>query len=187
MNAGKSRETVFQLLVASTTRRLLQSLRDPCAEAEDDPFSSPAGSEIVLSATAAAIAGRSLIFACDAALAAPDWLVLCETHAARDGAGAVFGFVERLPGQADHRDFVRRAYAVLFARVADPAGLDHYAGALSRGAMTRDDFLRELLASEEALARRWRFALLPLDGELSAVFAPDGFDDLRPPRFVVED
>jgi hypothetical protein len=187
MSAGKPREDMFQLLTASATRRLLQSMQDSCAEAEEDPFFTGAAPEIVLSALAAGTSGRSLIFAADGAVAAPDWLVLCETHAARAGAGAVFGFAERLPGKAEHREFVDRAYSVLFARAADTAGLDHYARALSRGAMIRAQFLSELLSSPEALARRWRFALLPLDGELSAVFGAEGFDDLRPPRFVVED
>jgi hypothetical protein len=186
MTGSRPREDVFQLLTANYTRRLLQGMRDLCAEAEDDPFAEVAGPEIVLSATAAKIAGRSLIFAADGAVASPDWLVLCETGAAGDGAGANFGFAARLPGKAEPRAFVSRAYAVLFARVADQGGLDGYAGALSRGERTRADILGDLLASPEALARRWRFALLPLDGELSAVFGADGFDDLAPPRFVVE-
>ena len=187
MTGSRPREDVFQLLTATYTRRLLQGMRDPCAEAEDDPFSIASGPEIVLSATAARTVGRSLIFAADGAVAAPDWLVLCETRAAGDGAVADFGFAARLPGKAEPRAFVSRAYVVLFARLPDPIGLEGYAGALTRGEKTRADILGLLLASPEALARRWRFALLPLDGELSAVFGADGFDDLAPPRFVVED
>ncbi len=53
--------------------------------------------------------------------------------------------------------------------------------------MTREDFFSAALSAPEILARRWRFALLPLDGELSAVFGAEGFDELNPPRFVVED
>lgn len=177
----------YQLLTAFYSRRILQSMQDPCAEAEDDPFVTEPRSEIVLSAFAAEPVGRSLAFAADDQIAAPDWLVLCETHSARDGSGAVFGFAARLPGAVSDRDFVYRAYAVLFARAADPAGLDHYAGALTRGAMSRGQLLKNLVASQEAQARRWRFALLPLDGELSAAFGAQAFDDMRPPRFVIED
>jgi len=195
MSSDTPRDGAFQLLAAATTRRLLQSMRDICAEAEDDPLQGPASSEIVLSASAGRKAGRSVIFAADAAIAAPDWLVLCETRPARAGhgaeeggeEGAVFGFVRRLPGGGEPREFVRLAYSVLFAREADSAGLDHYARRLSGGAMTRPDMVAELLASPEALARPWSFALLPLDGELSAVFGPEGFDDLAPPRFLIED
>ena len=133
MTGSRPREDDFQLLTATYTRRLLQGMRDPCAEAEDDPFAATAGPEIVLSATAARTAGRSLIFAADGAVAAPDWLVLCETGAAGDGTCANFGFAARLPGKAEPREFVSRAYAVLFARFADPAGLEGYADALSRG------------------------------------------------------
>ncbi|MBB4197658.1 hypothetical protein GGD83_001450 [Rhodoblastus sphagnicola] len=187
MSDDKPSADVFQLLTASTTRRLLQTMRDACAEAEDDPFVTRAAPEVVLSAGAAKTAGRSVIFASDGAVAAPDWLVLCETRAAREGAGAVFGFARRLPGAAEPREFARLAHAVLFARAATPAELDHYAGEVSRRAMSRQGFLTELLSSPEAMARRWRFALLPLDGELSAVFGVEGFDDLAPPRFVIED
>jgi hypothetical protein len=187
MTAPPSRDDVFQLLTAITTRRLLQSMRDPCGEAEDDPFARAGGAEIVLSASAARTVGRNLIFAADGAVAAPDWLVLCQTRARGDGAGAAFGFAARLPGNAEHGEFVRQAYAILFARAADQAGLDHYAGLLSRGQQKREDMLGDLLASREAEARPWRFALLPLDGELSAAFGPEGFDELAPPRFLVED
>ena len=108
-------------------------MRDPCAEAEDDPFAATAGLGIVLSATAAGTAGRSLIFAADGAVAAPDWLVLCETGAAGDGNVRQLRF-RRAPAGKGRAARVRgRAYAVLFARFADPAGLEGYADALSRG------------------------------------------------------
>jgi hypothetical protein len=188
MNARqKSGDDIFQLLTATYSRRLLQGMQDPCAEAEDDPFVTEPRAEIVLSAAAAEAAGRSLAFAADDRIAAPDWLILCETHPAQDGRGAIFGFAARLPGEADDRGFVYRAYAVLFARAADAAGLDHYAGVLTRGEMSRGQFLKHLVASSEALERRWRFALLPLDGELTAAFGAEAFDDLHPPRFVIED
>lgn len=188
MSAGqKFGDPVFQLLTASYSRRILQSLQDPCAEAEDDPFVSGPRCEIVLSAAAAEAAGLSLAFAADDQIAAPDWLILCEIRPALDGRGAVFGFAARLPGETDDRDFVSRAYWILFARVADPAGLDHYAEQLTRGAMNRSQLLKGLAASQEALERRWRFALLPLDGELRAAFGAEAFDDLNPPRFVIED
>ena len=180
MSAGEPREDIFQRLTASTLRRLLQSMQDPCAEAEDDPFAPQDGPEIVLSAAAGRNAGKHLIFPADGAIAAPDWLVLCETRAATGKEGAVFGLGGRLPGAADATEFARRACALLWgdAEAPAPGGF---------GAMSREDLLSAALSAPTALARRWRFALLPLDGELSAVFGDEGFDELAPPRFVVED
>jgi len=177
MGAGKP-DDVFQALTASALRRLRESLQDPCAEAEDDPFSPQDGPEIVLSAAAGRAVGKSLMFAADAAIAAPDWLVLCETSAATETSGAIFGLAGRLPGDADADEFARRACALLWA--AQPAA-GRFAG------LPRDAMLSAALSAPEALARPWRFALLPLDGELSAVFGAQGFDELAPPRFVVED
>jgi hypothetical protein len=178
MSAGKPREGQFQLLAATTMRRLLQAMQDPCAEAEGDPLASQDGPEIVLSAAAGRVAGKSLIFAADGAIAAPDWLALCETSAATEKAGAVFGLAGRLSGAADPTEFARRACALIWAA---PPAPDRFAG------MAREEALSAILSAPEALARRWRFALLPLDGELSAVFGTEGFDELAPPRFVVED
>jgi hypothetical protein len=177
MSAGQP-DDIFQLLTASTLRRLLDVMQDPCAQAEDDFLAPKDGPEIVLSAGAGRKVGKHLIFPADAAIAAPDWLVLCETRAATEKGGAVFGLAARLSGAVDPAEFVRRACALFWGEAPAPERF---------GAMTRLDFFSAALSAPEILARRWRFALLPLDGELSAVFGPEGFDELNPPRFIVED
>lgn len=177
MSAGKPEDS-FQWLTASTLRRLLDVMQDPCAEAEDDFLAPKDGPEIVLSAGAGRKIGKHLVFPADAAIAAPDWLVLCETRAATESEGAVFGLAARLSGVAEPEEFARRARALFWGGAPAP---QEFAG------MAREDFFAAALSAPEIAGRRWRFALLPLDGELSAVFGPEGFDELNPPRFIVED
>lgn len=56
--------------------------------------------------------------------------------------------------QGDDRQFVEAAYRFILGRPADQGGLEHYAGRLASGELSRDDLLKGLLCSEECGRRR---------------------------------
>lgn len=78
------------------------------------------------------------------------------------------------------RHFVGRAYELLLGRPADPAGLDHYAGALGHGD-TRSSVLRSLIRSDE-FARRFhdvapQGGVIPVDTQLCELANPAKWDN----------